>query len=142
MVLGNSRPTKISSLSMSRKKILVVDDELDIRNLAKMILEKNGYQVSLATNGVEAIRKAETELPDLILLDVVMPAKSGWSVCKILKSQEKTKHIPIVIFTVLSAAIGNDSSRKYAEEAGADDYLPKPFNKGELLTKVEKYIEQ
>jgi DNA-binding response OmpR family regulator len=124
------------------KKILVVDDELDIRNLVKKILEKNGYQVSLATNGVEALRKAENELPDLILLDVVMPAKNGWQVCKTLKSQEKTRHIPIIIFTVLSLAIGDESSRRYAEEAGADDYVPKPFNKEELLTKVKKYIEQ
>jgi CheY-like chemotaxis protein len=123
------------------KKILVADDELDIRNLVKKILEKNGYQVSLATNGVEALQKAETELPDLILLDVVMP-KNGWDVCKTLKSQEKTKHIPIIIFTVLSVAIGDDSSWTYAEEAGANDYIPKPFNKEELLTKVKKYIEQ
>ena len=124
------------------KKILVADDELDIRNLTKMLLEKNGYQVSLAANGVEALRKAENELPDLIFLDVVMPAKSGWEVCKILKDQEKTKHIPIVMFSVLPVAIGDASSRKYAEEAGSNDSLPKPFNVNELLTKVKKYVEQ
>lgn len=123
------------------EKILVADDELDIRNLAKMILEKNGYQVSLAANGVEALQKAERELPDLIILDVVMPAKSGWNVCKILKSQEKTKHIPIIIFTVLSVTLGDESSKKYAEEAGADGYLPKPFNTNELLTITKKHLE-
>ena len=122
------------------KKILVADDELDSRNLAKMILENNGYQVSLAANGVEALQMAENELPDLILLDVVMPAKSGWTVCKTLKSQEKTKHIPIVIFTVLSVAIEDAKSRRYAEEAGADGYLPKPFDTDELLSEVKKYL--
>jgi CheY-like chemotaxis protein len=114
---------------------------MDIRNLAKIILEENGYQVSVAANGVEALQKAERELPDLILLDVIMPAKGGWEVCKILKSQDKTKHIPIVIFTVLSVALGDESSRKYANEAGANGYLSKPFTKDELLTQVKKCLE-
>ena len=124
------------------KKILVADDELDIRNLTRIILEKNGYQVSLATNGEEAAQKAEKELPDLILLDVVLPAKSGWEVCKILKSQDRTKHIPIIIFTVLSVTVGDENTMRYAEESGADGYLPKPFRKEELLTEVEKYFER
>lgn len=124
------------------KKILVADDELDIRNLAKIILEENGYQVSLAANGAEALQKAENELPDLILLDVVMPARTGWEVCKTLKSQEKTKHIPVVIFTVLSRLLGDDVSRKHAEESGCDGYLAKPFNTDQLLTEVKKYLDQ
>jgi CheY-like chemotaxis protein len=122
------------------QKILVADDELDIRNLVKIILEKNNYQVTVAANGVEALEKAESELPDLILLDVIMPAKSGWEVCKILKSKDETKHIPIVIFTVLSVMVGDKASMKYAEEAGADGYLPKPFNTSELLAQVKKYL--
>jgi len=122
-------------------KILVADDDLDFRNLLKIILEKNGYQVSLAANGVEALRKAISELPDLILLDVVMPAKTGWEVCKILKSQDRTKHIPIVILTILSVTLGDENSKRYAEEAGADSYLQKPFNEDELLTEVKKYLE-
>ena len=120
-------------------RILVADDESDIRNLTKIILENNGYQVSLATNGVEALQKAQDELPDLILLDVVMPDKSGWEVCKILKSKGKTKHIPIIISTVLSVTFGNNE--RYAEEARANAYLPKPFNKEELLTKIKKYLD-
>jgi len=122
------------------QKILVADDELDIRNLIKIILEKHHYQVTVATNGVEALEKAENELPDLILLDVVMPAKTGWEVCKILKSKDKTKHIPIIIFTALSVMVGDKASMKYAEEAGADGYLPKPFNTEELLTQISKHL--
>ena len=124
------------------KKILVVDDELDIRNLAKIILEENGYQVSLAANGAEALQKAESELPDLILLDVVMPARTGWEVCKTLKSQEKTKHIPVVIFSVLSKLLGDDVSRKHADESGCDGYIAKPFNTNQLLTEVKKHLDQ
>jgi CheY-like chemotaxis protein len=123
-------------------KILVADDEPDIRNLVRMILEKNGYQVSLASNGVEVLQKAETELPDLVLLDVVMPAKSGWEACKILKSQEKTKHIPVVIFSVLSTILGDDVSRKHAEEYGCDGYLAKPFTPDGLLAEVKKHLDR
>jgi twitching motility two-component system response regulator PilH len=120
--------------------ILVADDELDIRNLIKIILEENGYRVSLASNGVEAVQKAENELPDLAILDVVMPAMTGWEVCTVLKSQEKTKHIPLVVCTVLSLAIGDDKSRRFAEDAGADGYLPKPFNADRLLSEVKRHL--
>lgn len=118
------------------KKILVTDDELDIQTLVKITLEKSGYQVSTASNGVEALKKAESELPDLILLDVVMPGKGGWEVCKILKSQEKTKQIPIIIFTVLSRSFGE----KYEEYSKPNDYLQKPFTAQELLSKVKQYV--
>jgi len=118
------------------KKILVADDEPDILSMTKMMLEKNGYQVLTASNGVEALRTAESELPDLVLLDVVMPAKGGWEVCKILKSQEKTKHIPIIIFTVLSWSF----SEKYAEYSKPNDYLQKPFTVEGLLSKVKQYV--
>lgn len=121
-------------------RILVADDEPDIRNLVRMILEGEGYQVFLASNGAEALQKVEIELPDLILLDVVMPAKSGWEVCKTLKSREKTKHIPIVIFSVLSTVLGDDVSRKRAEEYGCDGYLAKPFTPDGLLAEVKKHL--
>jgi len=123
-------------------RILVADDEPDIRNLIRMILGGKGYEVSLASNGAEALQKAETELPDLILLDVVMPAKSGWEVCKTLKSQEKTKHIPVIIFSVLSQVLGNDVSKKHAEEYGCDGYLAKPFTPDGLLAEVKKLLDR
>jgi DNA-binding response OmpR family regulator len=126
---------------MPQKKILVADDELDLLDLTKIILEKNGYQVSLASDGVEALQKAEKELPDLILLDINMPPKSGWEVCKTLKSQDKTKHIPIVLFTVVSIT-RDEKSKKYAEESRADGYLQKPFNINELLAEVKRHLEQ
>lgn len=118
-------------------KILVVDDEANILNLAKMILERGGYQVSVSSNGEEALQKAEAEMPDLVLLDIVMPGKSGLEVCKILKSQTRTRHIPLVMFT----ALGRDVDRKLAVEAGADGHFMKPFTSEQLLTEVKKYIE-
>jgi len=123
-------------------RILVADDEPDTVNLTKMILEQEGYQVSTASNGVEALLRAGAELPDLILLDVIMPAKSGWEVCKTLKSQDKTKHIPVVIFTVLGKPLGDDVSMTRAREAGCDGYLAKPFTPEGLLAEVKKHLDQ
>ncbi len=127
---------------MLADRILVVDDERDTLNLMKMILTKEGYEVSLASNGVEALQKAEAEQPDLVLLDVIMPAKNGWTVCKTLKTQDKTKHIPVVIFTVLSNVLGDELSRKHALECGCDGYLAKPFDSEQLLTEVKKHLHQ
>jgi DNA-binding response OmpR family regulator len=123
-------------------KILVVDDEPDTVNLAKMILETERYQVLVASDGVEALQKAKVELPDLILLDVILPAKTGLEVCKILKSQDRTKHIPVIMFTVLSKIIGDDVSKKHADESGCDGYLAKPFTCEGLLTEVKKQLDQ
>ncbi len=119
-------------------KILVVDDEPDILNLAKTILEKKGLQTITASSGEEALQKAEDEMPDLILLDVVMPGKSGLEVCKILKDQAKTKHIPVVMFT----ALGRDVDRKLGAECGADGHFTKPFTPEALITEVEQHLEK
>jgi len=117
-------------------RILVVDDESDILNLTRMILEGDGYAVSLASTGEEALKLVGSDLPDLVLLDLVMPGKSGLEVCKILKTQPKTSTIPIVIFTVLS----RDVDRKLTSEAGADAHLTKPFTPAVLLAEVKKRI--
>jgi len=123
------------------ERILVADDEPDTLNLVKTILEGKGYQVVLASNGAEALEKAETEMPDLVMLDVVMPAKNGWDVCKILKSQTKTRHIPVVIFTVLSTVLGKDISQRHSNEAGCDGYISKPFTPQGLLDEIRKHLD-
>ncbi|MGB6679687.1 MAG: response regulator [Candidatus Bathyarchaeia archaeon] len=128
-------------------KILIIDDEPDIRGAAKMILEGEGFLITIATNGDEGIEKAEKEIPDLILLDLVMPGKSGLETCQILKSKPKIKHIPVVTFSVL----GRDVDRKLTQDAGADGHLVKPFTPDGLtsainqqldLSKPKKFFEQ
>jgi DNA-binding response OmpR family regulator len=118
-------------------RILVVDDEPDILNLTKMILAKRGYQVTVASDGEEALQKAQAEAPDLILLDLVMPGKSGLEVCRILKSEPKTKHIPVVMSTVL----GREVDRTLTKEAGADGHFTKPFTGVALLTEVKRQLD-
>lgn len=116
-------------------KILVVDDEPDILNLAKMILEGEGYDVEVTSNGKDALQKAEQE-PDLILLDIVMPGRSGFEVCKALKAGPKTSFIPVVMFT----ALGRDVDKKLSAESGANGHLVKPFTPEGLLAEVEKHL--
>jgi len=119
-------------------KILVVDDEPDILDLTHTILKLKGYIVVDASDGEEGLQKADATVPDLILLDLVMPGKSGLEVCKILKGQAKTKHIPVVMFT----ALGRDVDRKLTAEAGANGHFMKPFTLEALVAEVKKHFDQ
>ena len=117
-------------------KVVVVDDEPDILNLTKLVLEKRGYQVICTSSGDEALRKIETEMPDVVLLDVVMPGKSGLEVCKTLKADPKMKLIPVVMFTVL----GRDIDRKMILDCGADSHFTKPFTPDALAKEISEQI--
>ena len=116
------------------EKILVVDDERDVRGLLSDFLTEEGYRVILATNGAEAIGLAELENPEVILLDINMPGIDGIEVCKKLKAQEKTQFIPIVIITAL------EDSGFIAYLEGADDFVSKPFNLVELTFRVRSML--
>ncbi len=120
------------------ERILVADDEPDILNLTKLMLEQEGYLVTTASDGEETLRKAEAEMPDIILLDIVMPGKTGLEVCKILKAKRKTRDIPVVMFT----ALGQDVDRKLAKEVGCDGYFTKPFTLESLLTEVRRHLDR
>ncbi|MFC1508163.1 response regulator transcription factor [Candidatus Omnitrophota bacterium] len=118
------------------KKILVVDDEKDLVMTLSYRLKANGYEVVAAGDGEEALKKARTENPDLILLDLMLPKLDGYKVCKVLKSEEKYKNIPIIIFTARAQEIDKDLSR----EALADAYMTKPFEPQALLSKIEELL--
>lgn len=117
-------------------KVLIVDDEEDIRNLAEMMLTDQGYEVITARNAGDAVTKAEEDDPDIILMDVVMPGRNGFDTCKILKFKPDTKDIPIIMFS----ALGREVDRKMAEEAGAEGYITKPFEKDKLLQIIEENL--
>ncbi|MDX9702895.1 MAG: response regulator [Candidatus Auribacterota bacterium] len=119
-----------------KKKILVVDDEVDIVNLIKDYLEINNYSVITATDGDTALKLAFAEKPDLITLDIMMGNKDGYETCLLLRENEGTNHIPIIIIT--------GRSTKQAEQAaasfGADMYLSKPFELQELSNLIKRFI--
>jgi DNA-binding response OmpR family regulator len=129
--------TDRKELDSELDKILVVDDEFILRDLMRTVLEEEGFSVITAPDGEEALTKANSEMPDLILLDLMMPGKSGLEVCKILKSQPETKHIPVVMATVL----GREVDRALTKEAGADAHFIKPFSAFALLTEVRRQLD-
>jgi CheY-like chemotaxis protein len=117
-------------------KILVVDDEPDIISLLKLVLEAEGYQVVPALSGDEALSLAEIEAPDLVLLDLMMPGKSGLETCRYLKNQPRTRNIPVIVFS----ALGRDVDKKLTAEAGANAHLTKPFSNMGVLTEVRRCL--
>ena len=119
-------------------KILIVDDESDIISLLKLVLEAEGYQIVPALSGDEALSLAEIEIPDLVILDLMMPGKSGLETCRQLKNQARTKSTPVVVFS----ALGRDVDKKLTAEAGASAHLTKPFNNIGLLTEVRRCLNE
>jgi DNA-binding response OmpR family regulator len=119
-------------------RILIVEDEADIRNLIKLRFEKEGFRVSMAPDGDLALTKAVGEIPDLIILDLMLPKKDGLTVCKELKAHASTKHIPILMLT----ARAEEVDRVLGFELGADDYLTKPFSPRELVLRVKAILKR
>lgn len=127
---------KDKSNSIDRPHILIADDNEDVRTYLTACLT-NDYFIEIAQNGQECEDLAFNSIPDLIVLDVMMPFKDGIEVCKSLKSDERTSHIPIIMLT----AKADMDSRLDGLEQGADDYLTKPFNKKELLLRIRNLLE-
>ena len=118
-----------------RAKILVVDDEPSIRRIIQLRLEFNGYEVLTTDNGEHAFRLASTAQPDLILLDVLMPGQSGYDVCRRLKADAATRHIPVVFVTVCRQ---DDIPPDVG--VGAEAYVAKPFEAQQLIKTVETVL--
>ena len=118
---------------MSKGTILVVDDEPDILELVKYNLTKEGYQVVGVASGEEALTEARSNIPDLIILDLMLPGIDGLEVCKVLKGNQRTSHIPIIMLT----AKGEDADVVTGLELGADDYIVKPFSPRVLLARIK-----
>jgi DNA-binding response OmpR family regulator len=118
--------------------ILVAEDERDIRELIKISLTIAGHQITEAVNGEEAVQLTKEVLPDLILTDVRMPKMTGYEACRVLKDDEATKHIPVVILS----AKGQDEEIDKGRESGADDYIVKPFAPDQLAVRVAEILER
>jgi twitching motility two-component system response regulator PilH len=117
---------------MPVKRILVVDDSPTERHVLLELLTRNGYQVSTAESGEEGIEKARAELPDLILMDVVMPGLNGYQATRTLTRDEATRQIPIIVCT----SKGQETDKIWGLRQGAIDYLIKPVNADELLARI------
>jgi two-component system alkaline phosphatase synthesis response regulator PhoP len=123
---------------MNPKKILVVDDEVDLVKTIQFALEAEGYQVLVSYNGEDALNQSRKENPDLILLDLMLPKLDGYKVCRLLKFDEQYKHIPIVMLTAKT----QQKDRLLGMETGADEYITKPFDMGKLTEKIKAYLSK
>lgn len=122
---------------MGKKKILAVDDEPNILMSIEFILEMEGYDVHTARDGEEALEVAERVRPDLILLDINMPRKDGYEVCRILQEREDMSGTKVIMLT----AKGQTLEKKKGLEVGADGYVTKPFSAADLLAKIRTMIK-
>lgn len=116
------------------QKILVVDDEERVRNLLESFLRRQGHEVVLAANGEEALELAAKERPAMILLDVKMPRLDGLEVCRKLKQDQETSHIPVIMATAYKDHL------EEALDTGADDFISKPFHLAELSVRVKSIL--
>ncbi len=115
--------------------ILVVEDEESVRELLRLYLEKEGFQVELASDGEEALKKMSRISPDLVLLDLMLPKKDGWEVCREIR---KTSYVPIIMLT----ARGEEFDKVLGLELGADDYVAKPFSPRELVARIKAVLRR
>ena len=118
------------------KKILVVDDEQDIVETLKFVIEAKGYICLCAYDGEEGLMLAKEEMPDLIILDVMMPKINGFKISRLLKYDNKYKDIPILMVTARS----QDEDKLIGEETGADEYITKPFEIDDVMQRIDKYL--
>ncbi len=123
---------------MGQKKILVVDDEADLVETIRFPLEMEGFNVLVSYNGEDALNQARKENPDLILLDLMLPKLDGYKVCRLLKFDERYKHIPILMLTAKT----QEKDKLLGKETGADEYITKPFDIDELMKKVKAYLNK
>lgn len=119
-------------------RILVVEDEVDALETVADWLEFNGYEVLVARDGREGLDKALSEEPDLVLLDVMMPKLNGYQVCREIRKNTRTQHIPVIMLT----AKAQESDRFWGMETGASDYITKPFDMDVLGQAIESNLKQ
>jgi len=136
---GPAGEVVISVRATGRKTVLVVDDEPEIRLLVQRALEKHGYAVETAADGVEAVQKAEALLPDLVLLDAMLPKLHGFEACRRIKSSPRTRHVPVIMMTAIYR--GWRFAQDAREAYGAEDYVEKPFRFEDLLRRMETVLE-
>ncbi len=125
----------------TQKRILVVDDEPDFAAIVQGNLEKEGFEVDIAYNGVEGMEKVQANPPDAIVLDVMMPEKDGYAVCKELKEDDKYCSIPIILLTAVASHV---TSTRYTHADGmateADDYIAKPASAEEITQSIKRLL--
>ena len=126
-------------MNANLKCILCIEDEPEMIDLIRLILGRRGFDVKGANGGVEGLQMIRQEMPDLVLLDVMMPDMDGWEVYQQMKADEKTKHVPVIVVTAKAQSIDKVLGLHIAK---VDDYITKPFSPQDLMNSVEKVLSK
>jgi PleD family two-component response regulator len=129
---------KTQEVTMSKARLLIVEDDTDIANMLRIFFTGQGYDVDIALRGSEALEKTRQNLPHLIILDIMLPDIDGFEVCRVLRTNTRTSHVPIIFLTQKDER----SDKLQGLELGADDYITKPFDIEELKLRVQRAIER
>jgi two-component system alkaline phosphatase synthesis response regulator PhoP len=128
----------MNTTAMDQKKILIADDNENIRDALTYLLEDEGYELMLAKDGADALRKVRERKPDILFLDIMMPEINGYDVCRTIKNDPDLKSIYIIMLT----AKGQVAEQERGKDVGADEYIVKPFSPMEILAKVKQHFLQ
>ena len=120
----------------TKKKILIVEDNLDLTYILLRLVEYAGHDSILAVNGKEAVEMADSQMPDLILMDIMMPEMNGFEATRLIRENPKTRSIPIIAVTAMSSA----KDREECLKCGCSDYMSKPFTPSQLAATIEKHL--
>ncbi|MBU0572863.1 MAG: response regulator [Candidatus Margulisiibacteriota bacterium] len=123
---------------MNKKKILLADDEPEVLDMLKIRLQPLGFDLLCAANGQEALDIAKKELPDIAVLDIMMPKMDGYDVCRNMKADKKTSHIPVIFLTVL----GDPEEKEAGLEAGAEAFIQKPYEPSVFIEEIKKLLQK
>jgi len=121
-----------------QKRILIADDNENIRDALTYLLQDEGFQLWIANDGADALKKVREVHPDILLLDIMMPEMNGYDVCRTIKSDPDLKKTYIIMLT----AKGQMKEQEHGKEVGADEYIVKPFSPGEVLVKIKKMLKK
>ena len=121
----------------NRFTVMVVDDSVTVRKVSQRFLSREGYDVILAKDGVDALRQLQDQLPDLMLLDIEMPRMDGYDLTRAIRGDDRLKHIPIIMITSRTA----DKHRNYAFSLGVNDYMGKPYGEEELAIAIKRLLK-
>ena len=127
----------MNSTDMDHKKILIADDNENIRDALTYLLEDEGYELLLAKDGADTLRKVREKKPDILFLDIMMPEINGYDVCRTIKNDPDLKSIYVIMLT----AKGQVAEQERGKEVGADEYIVKPFSPMEILTRVKSLLQ-
>src|SRR5947199_5190435 len=133
MTLLTASATESSPLPMAKPRILIIEDERGLTDVLAYNLQREGYDTLVAHDGLEGLRKAQMQLPDVILLDLMLPGLDGLEVCRELRAGERTRHVPILMLT----AKAEETDQVVGFSLGADDYVTKPFSVKVLLPRIK-----